>query len=100
MGWGGATDVEKILDIEVAKVKKRLAAKHIEMHLGESAIEFLINKGYDPMYGARPLRRAIERKLEDALGEEILKGNISEQDSIAVSSDGDKLVFKQLAGAS
>ncbi len=93
-------DVEKILDVEVAKVRKRLAAKNIEIHLGDSAREFLIQKGYDPALGARPLRRAIERYLEDSLAEEILRGNIHESETIEVTADGDRLKFGQLAGAS
>jgi ATP-dependent Clp protease ATP-binding subunit ClpC len=84
----------------VAKVKARLAAKNIDMHLTETAREFLINKGFDPAYGARPMRRAVERFLEDPLAEEILRGNIHKDEAIEVGSDGEKLTFGQLAGAS
>jgi len=89
-----------ILDLEVAKVKTRLAARNIDMHITESAREFLIGKGFDPTYGARPMRRAVERYLEDPLAEEILRGNIHRDEAIEVTSDGDKLKFGQLAGAS
>ena len=89
-----------ILGLEVQKVKSRLAARNIDMHLTESAREFLIAKGFDPTYGARPMRRAVERFLEDPLAEEILRGNIHKDEAIEVTSDGDKLVFGQLAGAS
>jgi ATP-dependent Clp protease ATP-binding subunit ClpC len=58
-------NVASILDIEIAKVKSRLAARRIEFNLTPSAMDFLITKGYDPVYGARPLRRAVERYLED-----------------------------------
>jgi ATP-dependent Clp protease ATP-binding subunit ClpC len=92
--------VLNILDLEVAKVKNRLAAKSIDLHITESAREFLIAKGFDPMYGARPMRRAVERFLEDPLAEEILRGNIRKEESIEVTSDGDRLTFGQLAGAS
>jgi ATP-dependent Clp protease ATP-binding subunit ClpC len=93
-------DVIKILDIEVSKVKKRLAAKDIEMHLTESATEYLVGKGYDPVYGARPLRRAVEKCLEDPLAEEILRGNISSSEAVEVTGTDDGLKFSQLAGAS
>jgi len=89
-----------ILDLEVAKVKSRLATKNIELHITASARDFLIGKGFDPTYGARPMRRAVERYLEDPLAEEILKGNITRNESIEVTSDGDRLKFGQLAGAS
>jgi len=92
--------VMTILDLEVAKVKSRLAAKSIELHIAESAREFLIGKGFDPAYGARPMRRAVERYLEDPLAEEILKGNITKNETIEVTSDGNRLQFGQLAGAS
>lgn len=92
--------VMTILDLEVAKVKSRLSAKNIELHITASARDFLIGKGFDPTYGARPMRRAVERYLEDPLAEEILKGNITRNESIEVTSDGDRLKFGQLAGAS
>ncbi len=93
-------DVFKILDLEVAKVKERLAHKHIELHLADSAKEFLMTKGFDPQYGARPMRRAVERHLEDPLAEEILRGNLNSAEVVDVTADGDKLKFGQLAGAS
>jgi ATP-dependent Clp protease ATP-binding subunit ClpC len=93
-------DVKRILDVEVAKVRERLAAKHIELHLSDSAREFLITKGYDPAFGARPLRRAIERYLEDPLAEEILRGHIQGDAAVEVTAEDDHLRFGQLAGAS
>jgi len=92
--------VTTILDLEVGKVKSRLAAKNIELHINSKAREFLISKGFDPSYGARPMRRAVERYLEDPLAEEILRGNIHKDEAIEVGSDGEKLVFGQFAGAS
>ncbi len=91
-------DVSHILDLEVTKVKDRLATKKIELHLTEAAREFLIGKGFDPTYGARPLRRAVERYLEDPLAEEILRGNLAAE-TVEVTVEGDRLRFAQLAGA-
>lgn len=93
-------DVIKILEIEVDKVRARLAQKNIEIRLTDSAKDFLINKGYDPAFGARPLRRAIEKYLEDPLAEEILRGNIHESEIVEVTAADDRLQFGQLAGAS
>jgi ATP-dependent Clp protease ATP-binding subunit ClpC len=87
-------DLLKIVDLEVNKVKRRLKLKEIEIVLDEPAHEFVINKGYDPTYGARPMRRAVERYLEDPLAEELLKGTVKAGDIVEVSVGGeDKLRF-------
>src|SRR5712675_1229560 len=75
----------QIVDLEVDKVKARLKAKEVEIILDNLAHEFVIEKGYDPTYGARPMRRAVERYLEDRLAEEILKGNLHEGEPIQVT---------------
>ena len=87
-------DLLKIVDLEVAKVTKRVRAKRIEIALDQAAHDFLIEKGYDPTYGARPMRRAVERFLEDPLAEEILRGHIKEGDLITISAEKTKLTFK------
>jgi ATP-dependent Clp protease ATP-binding subunit ClpC len=87
-------DLLKIVDLEVDKVKRRLKLKEIEIVLDEPAHEFVINKGYDPTYGARPMRRAVERYLEDPLAEELLKGTVKAGDIVEVTVAGDdKLAF-------
>ena len=94
------SDIVKILEVEMDKVHVRLATKAIQLHVHESARQFLLKKGYDPLFGARPLRRAIERYLEDVLAEELLRGHIHPEESIEVTAEGDELKFRQLAGAS
>jgi len=91
-------DVEKILEIEMMKVASRLKARHIELNLSQEARDLLVEKGYDRKYGARPLRRAIERWLEDPLAEEILRGNIADDEVVNVTVEDGKLVFEQYAG--
>ena len=86
-------DLLQIVDLEVNKVKRRLKLKEIEIVLDEPAHEFVINKGYDPTYGARPMRRAVERYLEDPLAEELLKGVVKAGDIVEVTVAGDKLAF-------
>ena len=84
----------KIVELEVAKVVERIRAKDIKVHLDPSAVEFLIEKGYDPTYGARPMRRAVEKHLEDPLAEELLRSNIKQGDTLDVIAAGDHLTFK------
>jgi ATP-dependent Clp protease ATP-binding subunit ClpC len=88
------TDLMKIVDLEVDKVLVRVKAKEVHVELEESAKEFLIEKGYDPMYGARPMRRAVERYLEDPFAEELLRGNVKAGDTVHVVAENGKLVFK------
>lgn len=78
-------DLVRIVDLEVNKVVDRLAEKQIFMELQDSGKDLLIEKGYDPTYGARPMRRAVERFLEDPLAEKLLRGEIAEGDNISVS---------------
>ena len=87
------TDLMRIVDLEVSKVTKRVRQKAIHVVLDTSAHEFLIEKGYDPTYGARPMRRAVEKFLEDPLAEELLRGGIKAGDTLEVSAAGGKLAF-------
>jgi len=92
-------DLIQILELEVEKVVKRLKAKNLQLILDEKAKDFLVEKGYDPTYGARPMRRAVEKYLEDPLAEEILKGQLHDNEPIQVSVANDKLSFEQRAAA-
>src|SRR5213593_1906867 len=92
-------DLIRILDLEIAKVMERLKGKKLKLELDDKAKDFLVEKGYDPTYGARPMRRAVERSLEDPLAEEILKGAFHEGEPILVSVDSDHLTFSQKAAA-
>ncbi|HKR53916.1 MAG TPA: ATP-dependent Clp protease ATP-binding subunit, partial [Chthoniobacterales bacterium] len=90
-------DLMQIVELEVAKVLQRVKGKDVHIELEQSAKEFLIEKGYDPQYGARPMRRAVERYLEDPFAEELLRGNVKPGDVVHVSAEGGKLVFKAVA---
>ncbi|HEY3761564.1 MAG TPA: ATP-dependent Clp protease ATP-binding subunit [Verrucomicrobiae bacterium] len=92
-------DLIQILDLEINKVMDRLRNKNITLNLDEKAKEFLVEKGYNPDFGARPMRRSVERFLEDPMAEEILKGSLHEGEPVQVTRDGDKLSFKQTAAA-
>jgi ATP-dependent Clp protease ATP-binding subunit ClpC len=89
------SDLIKILDLEIAKLSQRLKAKNLRLELDEKARDFLLEKGYDPTYGARPMRRAVERYLEDPLAEELLKGELHPNDPVKVGLDKDQLTFSQ-----
>ena len=86
-------DIRVILDIEVAKVSARLKSRAIQLTVLTSALEFLMTKGFDRQYGARQLRRAVERWLENPMAEEILRGQIPNGEIIEVEAGKDVLVF-------
>jgi ATP-dependent Clp protease ATP-binding subunit ClpC len=90
----GKPELLRIVDLEVDKVLTRIRAKEIHIELKESAKEFLIEKGYDPQYGARPMRRAVERYLEDPLAEELLRGNVKSGETVEVAAADGKLTFQ------
>jgi len=92
-------DLLEILDLELAKIVDRLKAKNINLKLDDKAREFLVEKGYDPQYGARPMRRAVERYLEDPLAEEILRDIVHDGDPVDVSADDERLTFCQKTSA-
>jgi ATP-dependent Clp protease ATP-binding subunit ClpC len=77
-------DLKRIIDIELAKVRSRLEDQGICLELSDEAKDFLIDKGYNPDFGARPLRRAIENYVEDPLSEELLKGEFKGKDTVSV----------------
>ena len=88
--------LNKIVDLEVKKLVERLAEKEIELILDKSARELIVTKGYDPEYGARPMRRAVERFLEDPLAEALLASEVKEGDVVtaAVKKKDGKIFFK------
>jgi len=86
-------DMLGIVDIQLKRLKKRLADKQIHLHLRESAKQFLIESGYNPAFGARPLKRAIQKNLEDILAMQLLHGDIAPGDHILVEGTRDGLTI-------
>jgi ATP-dependent Clp protease ATP-binding subunit ClpC len=88
-------DLNQIVDLEVNKLVKRLAEKEITLTLTAEARDFLSEKGFDPAYGARPMRRAVERFLEDPLAEAVLRGAVKAGDKVEVvkKTDTEELDF-------
>jgi len=86
--------IEKIVEIQLADVQKRLAERKITLTLDQSARDFLIEKGYDKIYGARQMKRTIQKYVEDSLAEELLRGGVADGQTVLLKSGGDKLVFE------
>jgi ATP-dependent Clp protease ATP-binding subunit ClpA len=91
-------DIEVILDLEIARVQERVAARKIAITLSAEAKQFLIKKGFDKAYGARQLRRAVERQIEDPLAEAILRGEVVSDKPVGVDvgATNEKLIFTQV----
>ena len=90
-------DLRLVIDLELSKVRGRLEERGLELELTDDAKDFLIKKGSDPDYGARPLRRAIENFVEDPVAEELLRGEFKNMDTILVDGfKNDKGVVKRL----
>jgi len=92
-------DLAAIVKIQLAVLGRRIEEKGFFLEIEPTALDFLSNAGFDPDYGARPLKRAIQRYLENPLSKEILAGAFSQGDSIVVKADGDRLVFEKKAAA-
>ncbi len=88
--------IGEIVDIQIQKLGARLAEMHMELFLSEDVRAFLAEKGFDPIYGARPLKRAIQKYIENPLSMEILQGNISEGAKLIADVQGENVVFKPL----
>ena len=86
-------DLVKIIDIELRRLKERLGARKLSLKVSKNVKEYLISQGYQPEFGARPLRRAVERYIEDPLAEELLKGNFDDAKGVKVEFDQQKLLF-------
>ena len=88
-------DVEKIADIMLKNLEKRLEDHGITLEISDEAKAHLVDKGYDKEYGARPMRRTIQRQVEDKLSEEILKGNISDNGKVKITLVDGQLDFSE-----
>ncbi|MDI6736413.1 MAG: ATP-dependent Clp protease ATP-binding subunit [bacterium] len=91
-------DVKQIVTLMVDRLNERLEEQNIELELSEDGVAFLSEKGYDPAYGARPLRRAIQKYIEDPLSEELLKAKFQSGGKILVKKEEDKLIFEEKGG--
>ncbi|MDR1581924.1 MAG: ATP-dependent chaperone ClpB [Prevotellaceae bacterium] len=86
-------DIRQIVLLQIAGVQKILLTNNIAIDISEYAVDYLAGRGYDPVYGARPLKRVIQRELLNELSKQIIAGNLNPGETIKIDSFGDKLVF-------
>ena len=89
--------IKRIVDIQMSRLNKRLAENKLAVELADEAKDRLSGEGFDPAYGARPLKRAIQRLIENPLAKELLQGKFQSGDTIRISVDGDKFRFDKAA---
>jgi ATP-dependent Clp protease ATP-binding subunit ClpB len=87
-------DMGQIVEIQLKRLEKLLADRKIALDLDETAIKWLADKGYDPAYGARPLKRVMQKELQDPLAEKILGGEIKDGSTVVVAAGSDRLIFR------
>jgi ATP-dependent Clp protease ATP-binding subunit ClpB len=88
-----------IVELQLARLRDRLAERRIELEVTDEAKELLAEEGWDPAYGARPLKRAIQRLVENPLALELLEGRFGEGDVVRVDADDAELVFERVEAA-
>jgi ATP-dependent Clp protease ATP-binding subunit ClpB len=88
-------DLAEIVDIQLRHLEKLLAGRHLRLEVTPEAREFLADRGYDPVYGARPLKRVIQRELQNPIALEVLEGTFHEGDTVRVEREGDHLRLGQ-----
>jgi ATP-dependent Clp protease ATP-binding subunit ClpB len=89
--------IAAIVEIQLRGLRKRLAERHIALELTSAAKELLADEGYDPVYGARPLKRALQRRLMDPLAQQILRGEFREGETVLVDAVGSQIIFRHAA---
>jgi ATP-dependent Clp protease ATP-binding subunit ClpB len=99
----GKEEIAKIVDIQLKRLCERLAERKIALKLTKAAKEFLAERGYDPLFGARPLKRCIQADMENPLARAIIAGKIKEGDAVTVDKNStekeEALVFKKSAAS-
>jgi ATP-dependent Clp protease ATP-binding subunit ClpB len=93
----GKNEIGKIVDIQFRRLASRLAERKIALRLTQAAGDFLAERGYDPLFGARPLKRTLQAELENPLAKAIIAGTIKEGDAVTadLAPDGEGLVFRR-----
>jgi len=86
-------EIKKIVDLQLDLLRQRLAARSIQLQLSDSAKEFVARQGYDPVYGARPLKRFLQREVETALSRKLLQGEIADHSKVSIDCKNGKLEF-------
>jgi ATP-dependent Clp protease ATP-binding subunit ClpB len=90
----GREEIKLIVEIQLKRLRQNLASRKMALEITDRAKALLADKGYDPVYGARPLKRTIQRLIQDPLAVKILEGEFKEGDRIKIDADGDEMVFR------
>jgi ATP-dependent Clp protease ATP-binding subunit ClpB len=96
----GRDEIKSIVEIQLKRLRRNLASRKMALDITESAKALIAEKGYDPIYGARPLKRTIQRMIQDPLAVKILAGEFTEGDLVKIESDGGELAFSRGSAAS
>ena len=91
-----ADQIAKIVDIQMTRLMERLADQNIDLVLSDSARDLIARQGYDPVYGARPLKRVIQKQIENTLAMKILEGEVAEGAKLSAEAEGEQIVFRQV----
>jgi len=95
----GRDEIARIVDIQLGHLRRRLAVRRIELEVTDGARALLGREGYDPTFGARPLKRTIQRLIQDPLSLQLLQRELSDGDTVTVDAEGDAIVFRRAAPA-
>ena len=94
----GKEQIAQIIDIQLEKLRKMLADRDITLDITDSAKDLLVKQGYDPIYGARPLKRAIQTMIQNPLAVKLLNGDIASGQKVTVTAENDELSFSAAEG--
>jgi ATP-dependent Clp protease ATP-binding subunit ClpB len=89
----GRNEIKSIVEIQLKRLRQNLAQRKMTLEITERAKALIADKGYDPVYGARPLKRTIQRLIQDPLAVKILEGEFKEGDSVKIDAQHDELIF-------
>jgi ATP-dependent Clp protease ATP-binding subunit ClpB len=95
----GLDEIKQVVEIQAAHLRKRLADKRISLELTDGAKALLAREGFDPVFGARPLKRTLQRRVQDVLALKLLEGEIQPGDTVRVDAQGDELTFTKVVAA-
>jgi ATP-dependent Clp protease ATP-binding subunit ClpB len=95
----GMEEIARIVDIQLRHLERRLAERRVALELSDGAKALLAREGFDPVFGARPLKRTIQRRVQDPLALRILAGEFAQGDRVRVDASGDDLVFTRVVDA-
>jgi ATP-dependent Clp protease ATP-binding subunit ClpB len=91
--------LNEIIELRAASLRSRLSSRRIELELTEAARALLVEHGYDPAYGARPLKRTLQREVENPLAMKVLSGEVAEGDTVVVDAGDGEITFQRSAAA-